>query len=80
MSPDCHYIYIRIGKIGERGGEADIKVLSTYGRDMLTKTANYCWVSQKTTSSLLGIFCFALLKVACLTCFKAPNAARDKHV
>ena len=43
----------RTGKRGEGSGEADSKVLGAYGRDVLsTKTANYCWVSQKTTSSL----------------------------
>ena len=38
---------------GEGGGEADSKVSGAYGRDVLNTTANYCWVSQKTKSSLL---------------------------
>ena len=43
----------RTGKKGEGGGETDSKVLRVYERDVLKSMANYCWVSQKTTSSLL---------------------------
>ena len=56
--PAREYVFVltdantRTGKRGEGGGEADGKVLGAHGRDMLNETGNYCWVSQKTTSSL----------------------------
>ena len=42
----------RRGKRGEGGGEVDSKVLAHMAETSSTKTANYRWVSQKTTSSL----------------------------
>ena len=54
--PTQKYVFVltdanaRTGKRDEGGGVADSKVLGAFGRGMLK--ANYCWVSQKTTSSL----------------------------
>ena len=56
--PTREYVFVlidanvRTGRRDEGAGEADIKVLGAYCRDVLKEDANYCWVSQNTPSSL----------------------------
>ena len=61
--PAREYVFVltdanaRIGKRGEGGGETDSKVLGR-AETCSTKTANYCWVSQKTSFALVNtLFC-----------------------
>ena len=46
----------RTGKNSEEGGKADRKVLVHMTETFSPKAANYCWFSQKTTSSFFCTF------------------------
>ena len=70
----------RTGKRDEGGGEADIKVLGAYGRDVLNENGKLLLgFAEDNRLALLNTF-FCIPKNGVSIRSKAPAAARDKHV
>ena len=84
--PAREYVFVltdanaRTEKRGEGGGEADSKVLGTYDRDRLNENGKLLLDFAEDNKLTLPNTLFCTPKVACPIRFKAPTAARDKHV
>ena len=84
--PAREYVFVltdanaRAGKRGECGGEADSKLLGAYGRDKLNKNSKLLLgFAEDNKLAFLNTF-FYTPKMACPIRYRAPTAARDKHV
>ena len=68
------------GREVREAGKQTAKCWTHIAETCSTKTANYCWVLQKTISSLSWTLYFAPPNVAYSTHSKAQTAVRDRHV